>query len=137
MEVVAPVFLLAVHRPRKEMHALSRTPFAHLTDLISMRPVASSPRPSSRSMPRCHSRNGPGRDFTSNAAPGRPSAWEILPPARSRRRLTLNGSFAVIDGQRGLEDQASALGFDNLASYLRARCQHDTNRHATQRRAAR
>jgi hypothetical protein len=41
--------------------------------------------------------------------------------------LTLRGGFTVLDGQQSrLNQRARALGFVDLASYLRARCEQDT-----------
>src|SRR6266496_4690853 len=63
----------------------------------------------------------------SGGAPGTPSACITRPAAPSPGRLTLRGGFTVLDSQQcRLNQRARALGFVDLASYLRARCEQDT-----------
>ena len=51
------------------------------------------------------------------------NAWAIPRPAETPRRLVLEGGFAVDDGRhRRLDERARVLGFDELPSYMQARC---------------
>ncbi len=62
----------------------------------------------------------------SGGAPGSPGACIARPPAPSPGKLTLRGGFTVLDRQQcRLDQRARALGFVDLASYLRARCEQD------------
>ncbi len=50
------------------------------------------------------------------------------PPAKTPRRLSISGGFAVIDQpQRRLHEHARTQGFADLGSYLQARCQQQAS----------
>src|SRR6266511_4718949 len=60
--------------------------------------------------------------------PGTPGACITPSAAVTRRRLSLSGGFAVLDGdQRRFHSHAHAQGHSDLASYLGARCQQQAS----------